>query len=266
MNEENRNRHINDGSDERVFYMWEPLQFSVEKGYDYLGDGPVKRTAAFVLHTVAVIILTAYNRLAFGYKITGRKNLRLVKGRGAVTVCNHVHPMDCTMIDMALLGHRVYYPTIAANFKIPVIRHVIRTLGAVPIAGGSRLAELFGAMDTAIKRGDYVQLYPESVMRPYKQGLGRFQDGAFYLAVRACAPVVPMVLTYHRPRGLYRLYKKKPCIHVNILPPVEPPCEGTRREKINRLRDTCEQIMRDAIEQIGEADAFDIGRSAKKGG
>lgn len=245
-----------DGS-ERVFRMWEPLRFTVKKGYDYRRNGLHSRIATALLHGFAVAVLSVYDRLAFGYKIEGRENLELLGGRGAVTVCNHVHQMDCTMIDLAMRGRRMYYLTIEENFKIPVIRHIVRILGGVPIARGGRMAELFDAMGGALCDGNCVQIYPEGVMDPYCKGLRRFKDGAFHLAVTNGAPILPMVVTYRRPRGFYALYKKKPCLHITILPPVECPAHGSKRERIQQMKGDATDAMSSAIERLSETDMPD---------
>ncbi len=229
---------------ERVLHMWEPLPYSVEAGYDYLRPRWHQRLGTGIFRGVVTLILAAYLRLAFGFRVKGRENLRALGAGGAVAVCNHVHPMDCTMVDRALLGRRVYYLTLDSNFRIPVVRHIIRWLGAVPVSRSpEQIRAMFAAMESGLSGGAVVQVYPEGVLIPYHRELGSFRNGAFRMAVDSRVPVLPMVIRQQPPEGLYRLYKRKPCLHLEILPPVYPDLSLPRREAVATLNRTCRAQM-----------------------
>lgn len=51
----------------------------------------------FVLRKIALTLLPIYNRLMFGLTVSGEDNLANIRG-GMVTICNHVHTLDCTMV------------------------------------------------------------------------------------------------------------------------------------------------------------------------
>ena len=70
--------------------------------------------------------------MLFGFEVEGIDNLRKVSG-GKVTISNHIHPMDCTMNGIINFLERTYFPTLATNFQIPFIRHLIRILYAIQI-------------------------------------------------------------------------------------------------------------------------------------
>lgn len=234
--------------EERVFRMWEPLPFSVGEDYDYLRRGFFKRLGSGLLTAVVSLILGVFNRLAFGMRIDGRENLRALDGRGAVSVCNHIHQMDCTMARLALLPKRVYLLSLDSNFRIPVVRHIIRWLGAVPVSRDpQQIRTLFDRMGDALQAGDMVHIYPEGVLVPYDAGLRGFHNGAFRIAVDNNAPVLPMAIVQAQPRGLLRLIKRKPCLHLHILPPVYPSQTLARRKAIVDLHDRCRAAMEQAL-------------------
>lgn len=247
-------KKISDPDGEHIFHMWEPLTFEVKEGYDYIRNTPVKRLAHDTLRTFAHLVLGFLNRFLFGLRIRGRRNLKALQHNGpagAVTICNHIHPMDCTMIDLALGRRRMYYLTLESNFRIPLVRHIIRTLGGVPLSARPGCTkELFAAMGTQIEKGACVQIYPESVLHPYYEGIRPFKKGAFYLAVRNQTPILPMVITYRRPSGIYRLYKHKPCLTLNILPPVFPNPAAGKPGEVLRLMKECERLMREAYDAL----------------
>lgn len=234
---------------ERVFHMWEPFQFETPPGYDYQRNRPFQRVYTTALQNLAKALLIGLDKVLFGLRVEGREHLKALRGRGIVTISNHVHPMDCTMLGVALRWRRTYYVSIEANFRIPVIRHLIRVFGTVPLPSKSHtMRELFEAMSEALQRGDYVQMYPEGVMVPYDQSLRPFRNGAFRLAARNGVPILPVVVRQRPATGLYRLYKRgKPCLTVQILPPVEPDLSISKREAADLLKERCRTMMEQAL-------------------
>ena len=65
----------------------------------------------------ATAVLTVFNYVCFGTTVHGRKYLKAVENTGAVTVCNHIHPMDCTMVNTALWGRRRYFVPLKIEFS-----------------------------------------------------------------------------------------------------------------------------------------------------
>lgn len=232
--------------DEHVLHFWQPFRFLTPEGYDYRRNTFLQRAESFLLRSFAAFILEGLNRVLFGFKITGRENLKAVSG-GAVTVCNHMHAMDCTMVNLALLDKRLYYLTLETNFQIPVVRHLIRVLGAVPIPSRRHcFHEMFSEMSAAAKNGAFIQVYPEGVLIPYSKKLRRFKSGAFRLAAAANVPVLPMVITQEKPTGFFAFYKNKPCLTLHILPPIYPDSEGNpEKRSAELLKNACIEAMRE---------------------
>ena len=118
--------------DEQVFHMWEPLNFEIKDDYKYIIDNKILNCFSDLLFIIITPILWILNKVMFGFEVEGVENLRKVSG-GKITISNHVHPMDCTMNGLINFPERTYFPTLATNFKIPFIRHLIRILYAIPI-------------------------------------------------------------------------------------------------------------------------------------
>ncbi len=231
--------------------MWRPLEFNTELGYDYLQTGFWKTFFHYLVLYPALGILRILDTIVFGLHIHGIEHYKKLKGTGVVGVCNHVHYMDCTMIALALFRKRMYFMTLEENFRIPVVKQIIRILGAVPQSNHPhRTKELFSQLEQALKNGAAVQIYPERVLRPYYNlGTRKMQRGAFKMAVEANVPVLPMVVTYREPKGLYRVFKKKPCMDLTILPAVTPPEAETPQESIRLLQQKVEKAMNEEIQK-----------------
>ena len=222
--------------DEHIYHLWEPLHFEIKDNYKYI-------TTSFIFNlfsTLALIpiglILFVFNRIFFWYKVKGRD--KLVKNTGFVSVSNHIHPMDCTFIGLIYYPKSVYYPTVDTNFKIPVIRHLIRLLHAFPIPKEKeKKKDFYEQIDSALKHKKILQMYPEGSLWPYYDKVRNFKYGAFKIAASANVPIQPIRFTFVKPYGIYRLYKKKDCIEATILDPIYPNLDLDLTRRIEDLRE-----------------------------
>lgn len=235
---------------EPVVKMWTPLHLRMDADYTYVPDGVCFRTASALLRRLAYTVLPLVNRLCFGLQVEGRENLDSITG-GAVTVCNHVHILDCGMVACTYDDRRLFFPTLKSNLEIPFVRHLVRLLGGFPIP------DTLGAMrsfSTAVKdlllQGNIVHLYPEGVLVPYYDGVRKFRKGAFTFAYDCHVPVAPFLITYRTPQGLQKITHRKPLLTLHILPPVEPRYSGSRAQDIAWLCSTCSSEMKEAYRRL----------------
>ncbi|MCI5789148.1 MAG: 1-acyl-sn-glycerol-3-phosphate acyltransferase [Tenericutes bacterium] len=229
--------------DEHVFHMWEPLKFKIKDNYKYIPTSFIFNLFSKIALIPIGIILFIFNKIFFGYKITNRD--KLVKDTGVVSVSNHIHPLDCTFIGLIYYPRSVYYPTIERNFKIPVIRHLIRLLHAFPIPSDKKQkVRFYEQIDKALKNNKTIQMYPEGSMWPYYDKVRSFKYGAFKMAVKAGVGVQPIKFVFREPDGIYRLYKRKPCIEAVILDPIYPDLELGEEKRIEDLREKVYNCIR----------------------
>lgn len=113
-------------------------------------------------------------------------------GRGCVLVANHTTLVDVTAIlsrldDVCAMAKSTYASSV-------FVGNLLRVCGFVP--AGESMVERGAAIDEAVRRvesGFYVLVFPEGTRSP-EGSLHRFHRGAFEIACRARAPVVPLVL------------------------------------------------------------------------
>lgn len=227
-------------------HMPETCDFEVDDDYDYLREGGVHSSIYRCVRSFVHIPMSAVLRLTFGLEVKGERD-PLYSGGGAVVICNHVNIVDCILIDSLFPYRRMYYTTLESNFKIPVARHLIRFFGGIPIPKSvHKLPRFFKMTNQALENGSYVCFYPEGVLLPYYNGLRKFHEGAFRAAVETGSPIIPVVITYRRPDGLFALYKKKPCATVTVLPHITPEEVPDKRRETERLMNECREKMKDA--------------------
>ena len=226
--------------DAQVVKNWEPLKFEIEDNYKYVSNNIIFKFISNVVFFLVALILSIFDRLLFGYKVINKKNM--IKKGGFVSISNHIHQMDCTFIGLTYCPRRVYYPTLASNFKIPVVRHIIKILYAIPIPKKENQKKTFySELNKVLKKGKIVHMYPEGSLWPYYDKIRDFKYGAFKIAVEANVPIQPVKFKY-----IKKWYKRKPAIVCEILKPIYPNTKLNEKERIEDLQKRSLYEMRKA--------------------
>lgn len=202
-------------------------------------------------YCIAVPLLVVFDFVWFGFRKKGTKNIKELKGNGAVIVCNHVHNFDCTFVGLSILPRRAVFTSLAYLFRLPVVGPLIRVMGSVPVpAELSGMRKFLSELSEGAASGRLVCIYPEGMIEPYCDHLRQFREGAFAVAVRADVPVVPLVLTERPQRGIWR-FKKRPCFTMEIGTPLYPIADGSVREKTKELAQRTRSIMEEMQKKGG---------------
>lgn len=160
------------------------------------------RRLLFTLFTnILALIFYLVNFLVFGFRLEGKKNLKEVNG-GAITVLNHIHPLDCTMVKLAVFPRRIYFTTLRDNLELPFVGYLVKICGGLPLPNEKgKTVVFFKHLKQNLDRGDWIHFYPEGLLVRYHKGLRDFQKGAFFTAVHSNTPVIPMRLICVKPHG-----------------------------------------------------------------
>ena len=194
-----------------------------------------------VLTVFAKLILRITNRVYFGLRVSGRHNLNNIAG-GAITICNHVHKMDCSMIACQVKGRSLMFTTLPENLEAPFLGSLVRCLGGFPVPEVSSEFRTFSKrIQFFLEQGMFVHFYPERDLIPYDKGLRAFHRGAFWYAYKYNVPIVPMVITYRE------RFRRKPSLHLNIFSPIYPDLTKPQRAEIESLMEHCRTIMEKRI-------------------
>ncbi len=192
--------------------------------------------------------------LVWGFSIEGRENIRNLKG-GAITVMNHIHPMDCTMVKLATFPRRLHYISMRGNLELPVIGWFLKACGATPLLDNtaSQMLHLEKGIERSIAQGNWTHFYAEGLLVRYHKDIRPFHRGAFLAAVRTDCPVIPMRLVCDDPHGLRSLWRKKPFLRLIIGKPLYrdkslPQCEAVN-DLMNRTHQAMEALDRPAASE-----------------
>ncbi len=184
-------------------------------------------------------------KLLWGYKVVGKKNKKHIKS--SVVVCNHTFPLDAFSILTAISTKKTYTLTLQSNLGFGIVSKYFRAGGGVPIPTKMNLYKRFVTETPEIlKSGKNILIFPEAMLMPYCDHIREFKPGAFHFATDGAENIVILLHTFHKPRGLYKLTRrKKPCIHLNVLEPYHIEKLETKKETINKVQSDIQKIMTD---------------------
>ena len=232
-------------ADEHVVSMWTPINIKVDENYKFIPTNKayIKFTNGF--KGFAFSVLNLYDKIAYDFEIEGSENLKPLENKGFISVCNHVNYLDCSMIGIALKRKDLSITAIKENFEIPFVRHLVKSLGAIPIPRTIKARKKFDeAVSTLLKENHIVHFYPEGVLFPYYNGIRDFHRGAFVYAVKNNVPVVPLMITYHERKGII----KAPKAVIHILPPQYANENLSQREQIFDLKNRVTESMQNLFD------------------
>ena len=148
--------------------------------------------------------------------------------------------------------------------SIPLFGSAARAVGVIYVDRENRKAA-FSAIDDAaekVRSGRSVVVYPEGT-RGVKYPLRPFKKGAFVLAIRAGAPVVPVVIygtIAVNPRGEFRA--SPGVVHVHVLEPIET--HGLSYEERDGLSETVRLRMAACLREVYGIDPALEARTAPR--
>lgn len=228
--------------DSHVINFWQPFNINIDENFTFVHNSLLFNTFSNLLYLIATPILYVICKLFFGFRIYGKENLDFSGAR--ITVSNHVHYLDCVMNAFANIPRKTYFTSLESNFNIPVVRHIIKLLNAIPVPEDIKYTHNFmNAIDNLLKENKTVHFYPEGSLWPYSTKIRNFKSGAFSFAVRNNVPIVPFVYKFDNSHSILSIFKKKPCISLHILPPQYPNTELSKKESIQDLKNRVYENM-----------------------
>lgn len=201
-------------------------EVDIEHNYPFLDKTFKSRFINFCIYTAIYVLVFPVHVVRYGLKIKGRKNLRKNRKylkKGAITVSNHVYRWDYLAVLQAVKYRRMYFPARAAQV-MGSDASLIRGAGGIPVPSSiAGLRGFYGAFDELARKKIWFHVFPESCRWDYYEPVRPFKNGAFKMAIRYERPVIPMVFSYRKPTGIYKLLKvKHPLITLTIGEPIIP--------------------------------------------
>lgn len=212
--------------------------YKIPENYKWVNDNFWFKVLSKIIYAVAVAIGFVYCKLFLHIKIIGKVKMKNLK-TGFFVYGNHTQPFGDVFIPaLCTLPKRIYTVVSSANYGIPVVKHFLSYLGALPISESvSGIKKLNKAIEYRINSGKAVVIYPEAHVWEYYTAIRTFADTSFKYPVKLNAPSFSMTVTYKKSRLF-----KKPLTRVFIDGPFYPQGD-TNKEKVNNLHNAVYKTM-----------------------
>lgn len=232
---------------EHTYTTIEAKPVELKKSYDYFGKKWYFRVfTPIVVFFIKIFVRFLWAPIMWGFRVKNKKIIKPLKKKGHVFVSNHLHPFDAFLTGTVLFPKRAYYTMLQSNLGIPFLGKFMRFLGGAPIPEKREfLPEFQEQMNEALARKAFVGVYPEAALRPYHPGIRSFKKGAFRFALDSNVDIIPMVFVLRKPYGIYKLFKRKPLLHLHFLPLYKMDNKGSRYETIAYHTENLNKIMRE---------------------
>ena len=218
-------------------YFWGYLLFkwpAMSKGLKALEAGDWETADRLAGHHVPEWANALLRLAGVSITVEGRENIP--EGRACVFVGNHRSYYD---IPLALTQLGGAYGLVAKKEvdKIPLVRGWMRLLHCVFLDrddARKAMATLNEAIEI-VKKGYSITIFPEGTRNKGKEGtLLEFKSGAFRIATKSGAPLVPIAITGSRNIMENNGGWMRPAhVTIRILPPIET--QGLSKEEIRAL-------------------------------
>ena len=178
-------------------------------------------------------------------RVEGREKIDMT--RPWVVVTNHQSMLDIPL--MYVLPFNFKWVSKKEVQRMPIFGWVLRMHGDIPVERGSRQSakRMMERSTERLERGTSVVVFPEGT-RTRTGDIGRFKDGAFYVAKHAGTGILPVVLdgNWNLIEG-WRL-RMPHTFRVRVLDPVR--AEEVASQEARMLASRTEALMKEALEAL----------------
>ena len=239
---------------ERVIYYTDPLNDDfaghdihpreVGPAFPYLHPSRLWNLAAWLLYyIIAVPLVFLISKLYLGLRFENRAVLKQLGHGGYFLYGNHTRDLDAFLPAMAAFPKRAHVVASPDAVSLPGLMNVVLMLGVIPIPNRfSGMRRVLETVSARYAQGRCVAVFPEAHIWPFYTGIRPFTDTAFRYPVKEGAPVVAMVTTYRKRRGLFH-FCKTPGMTVTLSRPMYPDTALSPKQARKDLRDRVYDFM-----------------------
>lgn len=237
--------------EEHTFKTIKARKVTLKKNYKFIKTNIFYLIYSDIFVGVMLFLTTIYTKLILGSKIVNKHYKKEIDKSGGVIIANHIHPLDISIIGRSFYPRRVYPLTLKSNFGLPIIGFMQKSAKAIPIPDNiAQLKKFDTEIIEALNKKKKILIYPEGSLSLYDKTLRKFKTGAFRYSVLTNKPILPIITTFKKAKGLRKLFRKnKPLFTTTFLKPIYPDKSLSKRENIIYLHNKTREVMQDFIDK-----------------
>ena len=218
------------------------FNYTYDQNFEYRLKGFKHKFVQILLKFLMILIVKPVCIIRYALKIKGKKNIRKYKKlagkKGMISISNHTTEWDIIFAFTTRYFKCAEFPIWieGAESKSGML---YRYAGGIPLPRFSLHGLSYGykAMKDVINEGKWLHIYPEASCWAFYPALREFKDGPFKLAYDTDMPILPMAVTYRKPKGIYKIFKKHPNAKIEIGEPLSINKELSKADAILDLKE-----------------------------
>lgn len=202
--------------------------------YDYLRKGFFNQLGSFLCVPIFYWASCAFAK-GFKLKVEGKENLKLVKDTGVILTSNHVHDLDCTLLNRATGKRRIYITVGQFNNYYGAFGAMLRASATLPLSDSPKcMCNFTKAIGTLLSKKKMIVFYPEGALWWCYEKPRPLLAGSFHFASKFNVPVLPTFFTFKNlKKRKDGTYKKQFILHIGK--PIYPKKELNMKENMAYL-------------------------------
>lgn len=188
--------------------------------------------------------------------VTGEEHLSALEN-GAIITCNHFHPFDNYVVFHCIrkyLPKKYLYKVIReGNFtNFPgLYGYMFRHCHTLPLSRNRRtMMNFMSAVNTLLKRGESILIYPEQAMWWNYKKPRPFKIGGFKMAAHAGVPVLPTFITMTDDARLDADGYPMQRFTLHIMPPIYPDKNVSEKAAAEKMMHAAFELCKDKYEEV----------------
>ena len=226
--------------------------------FEYLPKNIFYLICQFLLRVVLFIFTPLVTFFGTGLKIKGRKNLKAIKGKGAIVVSNHVLALESLAMRQIRYFSHVYYISLQENYFKGIGGPALKMGGILPLSPNLKLnRKLDESIVKIVNKKGFVITYAEQSLWPKYTKIRPLKRGAFVFSAKHNFPILPVVLLFNKPKWYDKMFGRDYSLTLQILPPIFPDQNKPLKESVTDMQIHTHKVLVDcATAHYGEdADA-----------
>jgi 1-acyl-sn-glycerol-3-phosphate acyltransferase len=191
-----------------------------------------------------------------GIKIVFLNEERIRSRRPAVLIANHQSGLDLGILGLVCPSHSVIVAKKEIQY-IPLFGWFFKAAGNVMInrSRSEDAKSMISRMTAQLEQKKLnLVIFPEGTRNRYQNGadgLLPFKKGAFYIGTRTGFPIIPVVCSSLKGKGVWENFELNGgIIVISVLPPVET--RGLSPEQMDGLKDLIREQMLTELKRVNE--------------
>ena len=226
---------------------------------DYLTKKPWNKVLRFVANSVGDAFFKKLIRKGIieTESVEGTEYLSVLDKGGAVLTCNHFSAYDNYILFNPIRGHirkqRLYKVIREGNYtNFPgLYGFLFKHCDTLPLSSNPRtMIDFLSAVNTLLKRGEKVLIYPEQGMWWNYRKPRPLKSGGFKMAVRAGVPVLPLFITMRDADDLDADGYPRQIYSLHILPPLYPDLSLGEKRAAEKMKEENFRLWKETYERV----------------